>query len=293
MHQIRTILVATDFSPGSEAAFAQAVRLARASGATLHALHAVRHDAGDDLVQVIPDMAGEIDGYLRETGQKRLREAARAAGAPESVSLHVGVGSPAREVLELAEKVGADLLVLGATGEGGQHFGSVASRCVRKAAARVLLVPAGHPGAFTKVVVGVDFSEPSRTALEHAAHFARTDGASVEAVHVYEVPWELARWGAPPKDANRMADSIRTALEHRLRGMIPADAGVEVRCVLVRGVDYAKSLVAYAEEHHADLVVVGTTGRTALGYWLLGTTAEQVMRETRCAVLALRPQRKG
>ena len=293
MQAPRTILVATDFSAASEAAMAAAVRLAAASGARLHAVHAVRHDAGDDLVVAVPEMASEIDRYLRETGEKRLREAATAAGVPESAVLHVAVGSPAREVLQLAERVGADLIVLGATGAGGRRFGSVVSRCVRKADAKVLLVPAGQGGPFGRIVVGVDFSEPSRAALEDAARLARADGATVDAVHVYEVPWELARWGAPPKDANRMADAIRAALDHRLRGMVPADAGAEVRCVLVRAVDYAKAIVGYAQEHGADLVVVGTTGRTPLGYWLLGTTAEQVMRDAACAVLALRPPRKA
>ena len=53
--------------------------------------------------------------------------------------------------------------------------------------------------------------------------------------------------------------------------------------------NHGRGIIEYAREHHADLVVLGTRGRSNLRYVLLGSTAERVIREMECSILAVKP----
>ena len=287
MSKFNTIAVACDFSDGSRAALAQAARLAKSDGAALHAIHVVRHDAADELRQLAPDASASIAAYLTEAAETELRSRLAEAGAPEGVRVSVVAGKPAAEITRLSE--GADLLVMGATGEGHNRFGTVAGRCVRHAKCPTMLVQPGHDGPFRTVVVGIDFGAGCPAVLGAAIDAAKRDGGSVVAVHAFEVPWERARFSAPPADAQRLTDQLEGVHRTRFASLCPKDTGgVEVRFELVRDIDGGDALVAFAGEQGADLVVTGLTGRSSLGYLLLGTTAEKVMRDTACSVLAVR-----
>jgi len=52
---------------------------------------------------------------------------------------------------------------------------------------------------------------------------------------------------------------------------------------------YGRGIAAYAKQHHADLLVLGTQGRTNLRYALLGSTTERVLNELPCSALAVKP----
>jgi len=52
---------------------------------------------------------------------------------------------------------------------------------------------------------------------------------------------------------------------------------------------WGRGIAAYAKEHRADLLVLGTQGKTNLRYALLGSTAERVLRELPCSALAAKP----
>jgi universal stress protein E len=67
-------------------------------------------------------------------------------------------------------------------------------------------------------------------------------------------------------------------------------AGVEARCHLVEVPDQATGIVEFQQQSGADLVVLGTRGRTSLRALLLGATAEYVLRESKCSLLAIKPE---
>ena len=81
---------------------------------------------------------------------------------------------------------------------------------------------------------------------------------------------------------------MRELLEHQLRALADESApGLDVSCELVESADYAKALIERARELDVDLIATGPTSRTKLGYFVLGTTAEKLMRDSDCAVLAI------
>jgi nucleotide-binding universal stress UspA family protein len=146
MKPVRSILVATDFSPDAEHALGVAIDLARQFGAELQVVHGL-----DFPVPILNPYAISIpDAILtqaREEAARRLREAtarAEAAGVKARAQLTEVPAAPA--IARLAEELGADLVVMGTRGHTGlKHvlLGSVAERTLRLAPCSVLIVK-GH-----------------------------------------------------------------------------------------------------------------------------------------------------
>jgi nucleotide-binding universal stress UspA family protein len=147
--------------------------------------------------------------------------------------------------------------------------------------------------AIRQILVPVDFSVPSRAALEDAAELAAKFGASVDVIHVWQAP------GFFPVGSNvpgtgvgelAMSDMIRKNAEEALTGFIDEARrrNVIVRSFRTIGGAPAHAIVDAAKEGNYDLIVVGTHGRTGLPRVLLGSVAESVVRHAHCPVLAVR-----
>lgn len=290
MDRIRNILVGVDGSTASEAAVRLAARIAKDRGLALNAVHVVRNDYAAEMQQLLPGGASRVNEQLIQVAREQVEPALANSDFDGKIDLRVVLGNPTREVINAAEDMNADLLVLGTHGESKKPgVGSVAIRCVRKAKTKVMLVPPDSSARYRKIVAAIDFSPLSPVVMEQAIRLARLDGGEVTALHVYEMPWERSRWGPPGTNIEGLEDEFRSMLHEKFRSeLVPADAGAEVRFELTKDVDPGRGLVRFATEHGADVVVTGTTGRSMLGYMLLGTTAEKVMQSVGCAVLAVK-----
>jgi nucleotide-binding universal stress UspA family protein len=137
-------------------------------------------------------------------------------------------------------------------------------------------------------VVGTDFSDPALPAIEAAFDEARRVDGRVTVVHSLDIRWL-------PTDGLGVPDSAATAL--RLDEMEAGAAEQLDQVLRSRDVQAerrvmreapATALLRVAEETDADLVVVGTRGRTGLSRVLLGSVAEAVVRSAGCSVLVVR-----
>jgi nucleotide-binding universal stress UspA family protein len=146
--------------------------------------------------------------------------------------------------------------------------------------------------AWFDIVCGVDFSATSRPALEHSADLARRLGAKLTLLHVWHGPAE----GREPRGAApAAARDVEAELARELEGWkreAERITGRDVEAVVRRGAPAAE-IGRFAEERKADLVVVGTRGRTGLERAVLGSVAEAVVRHAPCAVLVAREQDRG
>jgi nucleotide-binding universal stress UspA family protein len=131
-----------------------------------------------------------------------------------------------------------------------------------------------------RIVVGVDGSANSRTALSWAAGMATATGAEVVAVHAVGLLEHLARPGSGSEAA---ADDLRARFEDEWCEPL-AGAGVPARRALRDGSPVAV-LLAVADEEGADLIVVGSRGVGGFPELLLGRTSTQVAQHARCPVL--------
>ena len=143
----------------------------------------------------------------------------------------------------------------------------------------------------TRILVPTDFSPDADAALRYAIDLAKPFGASVDLLHVLEDPLAAGMWSAEFYTAEIAGLSVNLVknAEARLRGIVdetkaPLRLSSEVRI----GPAFATILDA-AREHGADLIVMGTKGRTGLAHLLMGSVAERVVRLAPCPVLTVRP----
>ncbi len=145
-----------------------------------------------------------------------------------------------------------------------------------------------------KILVGVDFSAGSEVAIKQALRVARHTGAELCLLHVGVIPEQPV--GVPDAMATTAAAYTRIVKDKlaedrealaRMRERVSGQ-GVEVSQALTDGfADTA--IVRAATEMHADLIVIGTHGRTGIKRFLLGSIAERVVRLASCNVLVARP----
>jgi universal stress protein A len=144
-----------------------------------------------------------------------------------------------------------------------------------------------------QILVPVDFSEPSRAALEYAANLAQTFGATLDVLHVWEAP-SFAPRGSDVVSVGAgefgLEDLIRKSAEEALDGFVERarKRGVIVNSARAQRGAPAHAIVDAAKAGNYDLIVVGTHGRTGLPRVLLGSVAENVVRHAHCPVLAVR-----
>lgn len=147
------------------------------------------------------------------------------------------------------------------------------------------------------IVVGVDGSETSHEALRWAAEEARLRSAGLVAVYAWPFippqpigdPGMLAvSAGDLPGQLEAESDAAQVALDAAVDAVLGAETEIEVERKLVEG-DAGEALVA--ESAHADLVVVGSHGRSGLTAVLLGSVSRHVVDHSKCPVVVVKQQK--
>ena len=141
--------------------------------------------------------------------------------------------------------------------------------------------------AFQRILVPIDFSEISISALKCALGFAEKLGASVHLLNVYEPPPFMAGYHTLPIAIpdNEVIQKIRTDLDALILRDLPNN--VKVESFVRKGKPYVE-IVKVAEEQNIDLIIISTHGYTGLKHTFLGSTAERVVRHALCPVLVIR-----
>ncbi len=167
-------------------------------------------------------------------------------------------------------------------------FGSHVEKALESMPVPVMLV---RP-LYQKIVVPLDGSRWSESAVPRAVEIARVHDAELILLHVYQPKtgdyagqWALA---GQQQIADQTYDQLREqliSLRNRLRL-----EGLQVREVMVRSGNPAQAIVDFVEsEDGINMVVMSTHGRTGLSRWLLGSVAQKVLRSARCPVTLVHP----
>ncbi len=142
------------------------------------------------------------------------------------------------------------------------------------------------------ILVPVDFSESGDRALDYAVSLAKVFGASIVALHAYEIPTYGVLDGAyvvPSDIAAKLADASTKALESLVaarRSSFPDLRGE------LKHDDPCTAILRGIADHGVDLVVMGTHGRKGLSHFLLGSVAERVIRTSPVPVITVRAPSK-
>ncbi len=290
------MILADDGSPWARSAVPRAAALARSDGAEVLVVR-VSHAAG------VRPQDLDLDEWRRYVSPQGVADAVAApleaephlsevvadlhARGVEHVGSVVLHGNPADALVEAAEALGADLIVLSSRGESGIRravMGSVADQLIREArTTAVMLCPApaaiagetsGDGDQVRRIMLALDGSEVSEIALPHAEHLARALNAELTLVRVDDEAVEL-----------KIAEAELRGHAEALRSRGLDSVTVEV----VPSEDPATAILEAAERIDANLIVMASHGRGGLGRLLLGSVADAVTRRSeRAAVLLVR-----
>lgn len=305
MERLKNIVVGVDFSEYSASALAQAMRIAHWDGAKLHVVHVIEPLIATSLADAygVPGV-DTWDGFRAVAQERtdRMVAAARDRGIPSAragspdvdVVVEILFGNPFVHLLRELRDVSADLLVLGSHGSSdpAEGPGTLAARCLQKAPARVMLVRQLSVEPFKHIVACVCFSDTCRRVVEQAIRIARQDQSDLHVLHVYGPHRETVdEGGATPAES---PERLERVLGGRLRKFLPpfgSDmSGLKVEIHPVRTEDEKASVVELIRSLEANLVVLRTRGRPEPKGTPRATTAERIVREAPCSVLAVKPE---
>ncbi len=287
----RPILAAVALDGGSDNVLNQADAFARFYKVDLHICHVL-----PELYAVRPlfpqlhlDDAlnqAELEASVRTALLKRVQKIRR--GDPHRIDVIIEQGTAHAGILRAAERIGAGLIVVGgrARPETLVVLGGTAEHVARYAHCAVLVA---RPSPVGKVLAATDFSDPALPAIEAAASEARRRKTDLAIIHVME-PLSLVLssgdgmiMDALPIDlARQFADLSRERLDETVRRFRASGGG------LLRQGLAAHEILNSASHLPAELLVVGTHGRTGLSRLALGSVAEAVARSATCSTLVVR-----
>jgi nucleotide-binding universal stress UspA family protein len=143
------------------------------------------------------------------------------------------------------------------------------------------------------ILVPTDFTPCSRRAVAYAAALATRFDAEIVLLHAIEAPLNLPPHTLVHIDAQGLSmpimDYVREAAERRMAAAVEELAQTQVRTrSLIEVGDVREVTLTQAERLPADLIVMGTNGRTGLRHLLIGSVAEEVVRRAPVPVLTIR-----
>ncbi len=284
MKLLERILVATEFAESQADTVRTAVTVARAFESEVFLVHVIPeiHDSPLD----VPTQKTAADARLRH-----LRAELDSAGVRVADPIVVA-GSPFNEIIALADAHDVNVIIVGA---GEQHdespfrWGLTAEKLVRKARKPVWMVKAGAAGKPRTILCPVDFSDSARRALTNAVHLARAFRAHLT---VLTVTQRLAETSVTAADTTDLVQAKFAEADLRRFGRFLADFDFHnVRwSTNVRYGRPHEQILTLAREHSADLLVMGSTGRTGLARILMGSVAEKVLREVPCSMVTVKAE---
>lgn len=298
--KVEKILFPTDFSESADAALGRALFLAEGLEAELHLLHAVvlheydpnnpdeNFPATEEIFRNLFDIAGSnMASLLKQRGREALtlKEVSRPGVSASEV------------ILSYADEIDADLIVMGTHGRHGAArllMGSVAEAVARHASCPVLTVRADARSVKEEnvktILVPVDFSETSQLAIRYAESLGHLYHAGIELLHVAEeMPYP---YFYVPTESNVLLERMnrsREALAKLAADSLTSDIH---HTISVRSGRVATEILDHARQQEAGLLVIGTHGLSGLERLLLGSTAEQVIREACCPVFVVKSKGK-
>ncbi|MDO8875947.1 MAG: universal stress protein [Pseudolabrys sp.] len=285
---MRQIVAATDFSTRSQRALRRAGLLARQTTAELTLVHVVDDDQPEALVDVEQREANkflnEQIGSLAELRDVRCRAV-------------VTTGEAFDAILRTAKSASADLIVMGSHRKQilrDIFIGTTIERVIRTGPYPVLMVNTDTEHPYRHVIAGVDLSEPSTHAIKTAKVLDLVNDSNLTVVHAFiaVAKGKLYAANAPQDQIEGYVARERMQASEELFSFLKAQGlgGARWSYRIVEGGAF-EVISRVAKETVADLVVIGTHGRSGIVKMLVGSVAEEVLRGLDIDILAVPPIR--
>lgn len=292
MKPITRILAATDLSAPARHAVERGFRIAAETSAGYSVLHALDLDAMDSMREWLGENIASVKRKLEDQARETLAQQLHATSRSMAAEAMIVSGAPLATIIERANALDADLLVLGAHGNDFlRHLalGSMASRLLRKTTRHPVLVVKQAPHEdYRRLLIPVDFSPVSVQAIRFAHQLA--PAADIVLSHAFEAPFEskLAFAGVEDDVMQRYWAAAREDALRRMRHLaVQAGLNIGDYTPLVVHGDPSQQIIEQEQERDCDLIVMGKHGQHVMEELLLGSVTKHVLAESQGDVLVI------
>ena len=283
MKLLEKILVATNFDKDSDQTVQAAVSVAKTFNSEIILLHVIPEVSG------FPTAVGNLKKKVRERLQNLQSDIEKADVRVTETTMLSGV--PFDQIVRHADQHDANVIIMGAGEKSGDdpfRLGITAEKVLRKASKPVWVVKPDATMQISNILCPVDFSEPSARALTNAIRLARSFQAKLTVLHAIQpltVILRLSQVG-DMDEANYVRER-HSQFELFLKNFDfhNVDWNREIR----PGQPH-QEILAMANETRADLLVMGSVGRSGLSRILMGSVASKVVRQMPCSVITVKSE---
>jgi len=271
--RLERIMLASDGSEFATGAERVALAMVEKCGGTLQLASVVI--TNPEAEAVAPERIQDAEQETRTLLDRLHAEAVQRGIASETVFLRGP--DPDAEIVAAAEKHGADVIVIGRRGKRGlmeRMMGDATAKVVGAAKCSVLVVPEGADMWRRRILLATDGSRFSDAAAVAAAKIAELCKVGVTVVSTIRESFNEERAAQADDAATRVHDHL-------------AGRGLDVDKVVLRG-DPDKLILETAAAREADLIVMGTHGRTGWERVLVGSVTQSVIGQSKIPVLAVK-----
>jgi nucleotide-binding universal stress UspA family protein len=188
-------------------------------------------------------------------------------------------GKPYRKIVEVADELKADGIVMGTHGSSGMQVfaGSNASKVIQTASCPVVVIKRkaiGH--GYQNIVLPLDLTKETKQKVDFAAKVAMHFNSTVHIVSMVESDQFLK---------HRLQNNLKQVEDYLANKEIKTTSTV----LDTDGSNFAMQMLAWAEGKNADLIVIMTQAERSVGDYLFGTTAQQIVNRSNIPVMTIRP----
>jgi len=283
----KNLLICSDGSEFSEGAVREGLKLAKLSGGKTTMLHVIEFNP--EFEALAPNLVEKMEAGAGEDIEA-LKSRAEKEGVPCTASIK-RAERPHTVIVDEAEKIKADAIVMGRRGRTGLKrviMGSVTARVIGHATRNVLVVPRAARIDCRGILIATDGSRCAEAASRQAVAIAKSCGAPltvVSVLHDEAMPSDFLTL----KQRESISKKALSDAEKCVQDVkdLAGKEGVKAEGLIMTG-SPSEAVIKAAEDKKADLIVMGSHGRTGIERLLMGSVTERVVNLASKAVLIVK-----
>lgn len=279
MYKLKRIVVSVDLSDLDEEVIRYSSVIAEIMNAdTIYFLHVAKDlNLPKDVTEKYPDLIAPVDENIKHQVQETIDKYFSCRKGTDS-QVEIVEGKPTDALLKFVKRKEADLIILGRYLDKKTSKINM-SRVAEISSCSVLFVPAHADIKIDNLVVAIDFSMHAKEALEQALHIAHAGNqVKVYGHHVYHVPHGYYKTGKSYEEfAKIMLDNAKKEEQKFFKKYKIPEEECLMTYSLTEDDKIHDELNAFAEQKDADMILVGSRGRTAAASILLGSVSEKLL----------------
>jgi len=297
MQRFKKILFVNEVSSTATTTPVRAAQLARNNGAQLVLCHASKE---------LPRTLTQLEGVLEQIHERQLLDKFENIDLADiNTETKVLAGTPFIEIIKEVQRGGYDLVIKSAEGSSGAFsnlFGETDMRLMRKCPCPVWIIKPAKVGEYSGIVAAVDpdpeqpeNAKLNESILKLATSLARQENCALHIVHTWYLQGEESlrseRTGMKKEEVDEIVADIEKKHRQWLEDLLELHDldGIDIKVHLIKG-DAGNVIPELVVKQRVEIVVMGTVARTGIAGFIVGNTAESILRNVDCSVLTVKPE---